>query len=69
MNDTIRELVYKKIETEDNKFKYLKIYKQQLLNLSTSNASNSKLKNLNYTYSDLIEYLKNLSFIINNFFN
>lgn len=61
MNDTIRELVYKKIETEDNKFKYLKIYKQQLLNLSTSNASNSKLKNLNYTYSDLIEYLKNLN--------
>lgn len=60
-NDSIRELINKKFEIEQNKFKYFKIYKQQLLNLDTSKVASDRLNNLEYTATDLINYLKKTS--------
>lgn len=60
-NDTIRELVYKKFESEENKIKVLTYYKQQLLNLNNTTESKQKLNNLNYKTLELIKYIKNIS--------
>lgn len=61
LNDTIRELIYKKYESEENKTKVFPFYKQQLLNLDNSTDSKQKLNRINYNTSELINYVKKLS--------
>lgn len=55
----INQLVYKKYKTPDGEVAYNKNFRQQLLNEVRCGESRTKLRNLDYTQSDLVKYFVN----------